>query len=248
MKAIKWSDYEQFGCINCGCKYVYADGTYGNEAPVICGECGEKFLILNDLTKISSIGFISEQNQGLIIPKKNMSSEQMMIDYLSAIDFSSPDVKEKLSHGIGIEKNGAVYPIVGPHPRRGIPAHDLVIPDIRPEEKDSDYCYPRGVGYDLACFVKSKEAGERITEMINRVVKDYKDRPFYCHLDYREDEPLWIQIKIAYQNELRARYLEQLIKEHENVITEGIVRNAANKKLDELVAFYAEQKQKLIKK
>ena len=244
MRAIKVADYEKYGCVKCGCNYAYSDGYFGTEASLICGECGEKFVILNNLAKTSSVGFGKEGFQGITIPKENTKTAESLLNWISQTDFSKPEIQEKLANGIGIEKDGFVYLLVTPHPREGIPSHDLVIPDLRPEEKNGDFCYPRGVGYDLACFVKSKQAGERITEMINRVVKDYTNETFCCHLDYREDEPLWIQVKIDYQSELRAELLAKLIEENDNVITEAIVRNTLNQKFEDLPRILSEHNQK----
>ena len=233
MKAVKSSDYEKYGCVNCGCEYCYLDGLDGREAIVCCAECQTSFMIMNDRQKVSTVGL--GRFDGFLISEKEIQ-KRSVTDYLSTIDFSNEEIREKLKNGLALERDSFAYPIVVPHPREGIPKHPLVIPDIRPEE--GDYCYPRGVGYDLACFVKSKEAGERITEMINRVEKDYRRPPFHCRLDYREDEPLWIQVKIAYQNQLRARYLEDLINENDNVITETIVRQASNQKMSDLIQLY----------
>lgn len=124
------------------------------------------------------------------------------------------------------------YPILGIHPRKGIQSHKFVRPDVRPENGIGDFCNPRGVGYDLACFVKSKEAGQRITDMINKVNEEYENKGFSCRLDYREDEPLWIQVKINYPNELRGSILAQLIGENGDIITEEQVRNAMDMKID----------------
>ncbi len=233
MKAIKYSDYEKYGCVNCGCEYCYVDGLDGKEAIVCCAECQTSFMVMSDKAKVSSVGL--GRFDGFLIPEKDVK-KMSLTDYLSTIDFSNEEIREKLKNGLALEKESFAYPIVVPHPREGIPKHQLVIPDIRPEE--GDYCYPRGVGYDLACFVKSREAGERITEMINRVQNDYPHKYFKCHLDYREDEPLWIQVKIDYNSEIRAEYLADLIEENENIITEQIVRQASNSKISSLIEKY----------
>ena len=249
MKAIKFQDFKKYGCVKCGCNYAYSDGYhFGTEAAVVCAECGTKFIILNDKTKIASIGYHKKSFDGLIIPKKDIATKESILQFISEIDFSDPIIQKKLQEGIGIEKDDFVYVLVGPHPREGIPAHDLVVPDIRPEGGKGDYCTPRGVGYDLACFVKSKQAGERITAMINRVVQDYEEKPFVCRLDYREDEPLWIQVKIAYQNRLRALYLEKLLEENNHIITETIIRTACNEKMENLVESFHNPNKKIKEK
>lgn len=134
----------------------------------------------------------------------------------------------------GYKLNGEeefTFPVLSKHPREGILKHAFVRPDVRPENGKGDFCEPRGVGYDVACFVKSKQAGERITSMINRVCSGNKEG-FVCHLDYRENEPLWIQVKIDYPSELRAHLLIDLIKKNNNVIDEDIVLEAMNKQID----------------
>ncbi len=248
MKTIKQSDYDKYGCINCGCDYCYCDQFFGSAMNVVCGECHTEFLVVHDSLKVvNGLGFEKKSFEGYIFPEEAFNKNTSVIDIFSAIDFSNPDIQQRLANGLGIEKNGYVYPVVSPHPREGIPKHKFVVPDIRPEDGRGDYCYPRGVGYDLACFVKSKEAGLRITEMINRVNKDYENKGFSCHLDYRENEPLWIQVKIDYPNKLRAYYLQDLITENHSIITEELVRIAMNRKFSDLKKKYIENK-KVLKK
>lgn len=124
------------------------------------------------------------------------------------------------------------YPFVEEHPRKGIPKHKFVNPDVRPENGVGDFCIPRGVGYDLACFVRSKEAGQRITDMINDMAKEAKNNAFTCQLDYREHEPLWIQVKIAYKSSVRATILAHLIHSNGNIITKSVVKEAMEKEID----------------
>lgn len=56
-------------------------------------------------------------------------------------------------------------------PKAGTPpatvfAHKYVRPDLRPDpNSDAEFWIPRGVGYDLSGFVKSKEAGARIVNL-----------------------------------------------------------------------------------
>ena len=63
--------------------------------------------------------------------------------------------------------------------------------DVRPEH--GEYWSPRGIGYDLSGFVKSKRAGERIHEIVKKVLGKEKPKSW---LDYRENEPTWIQYKL----------------------------------------------------
>lgn len=124
------------------------------------------------------------------------------------------------------------YPKLSDHPRKGISKNAFVNPDIRPENGIGDYCSPRDIGYDLACFVKSKEAGIRITNMINNINAEYDNKAFSCTLDYRVNEPLWIQVKIDYPSESSAEILSQLIIQNDYIITENILRKAIDLELN----------------
>ena len=238
MIAVKWSDYIESGCVNCGCEFCYADHISGPTTPLICGECNTEFIVISDDLQISSIGFSKDGYDGLVV--KEGSNGEVSFDGLGIEQLLSNaengtsinEIVEKLKKGIAIEDNGFVYPIPGKHPRKGTPKHKFVRPDIRPENGIGDFCNPRGVGYDLACFVKSKEAGQRITDMINKINEEYDNKGFSCWLDYREHEPLWIQVKINYPNEMKATLLAGLIKDNGNVITEDIVRKAMDMQLD----------------
>ena len=64
--------------------------------------------------------------------------------------------------------------------------------DETPKE-DGEYFKSRGNGYDLAGFVRTKAAGERLVELIKNVLDDNDPKSW---LDYRELEPEWIQVKI----------------------------------------------------
>lgn len=93
--------------------------------------------------------------------------------------------------GFGKEDGTFDYPKLQQHPRRGITKHKFILPDVKPEG-EGEYFQPRGVGYDLAGFVKCKEAGERIVKMFEVLLR----RPVKTWLDYREYEPAWIQVKV----------------------------------------------------
>lgn len=221
MIAVNYSDYEKYGCVNCGCDFCYSDHISGSTTPVICGECNTRFVIIDDDFHISTLGFSKKDYDGVVIKENNNGM------YLTKADIL------KARNGIAIEKTNDkdfIYPVACSHPRKGILKHKFVRPDVRPEDGIGDFCIPRGVGYDLACFVKSKEAGKRITEMINEINKEYDNKEFSCHLDYRESEPLWIQVKIDYPSVEKAELLHNLIIENDNIITEEIVRNAINMK------------------
>jgi hypothetical protein len=92
---------------------------------------------------------------------------------------------------------GDIYPTLSVHPRLGIPKHAFVTPDIRPDNGIGEFWRSRGVGYgrfgdDCSGFIKSKQAGERIVAMFKEVVgEDAK-----TYLDYRPNEPTWIQLKV----------------------------------------------------
>lgn len=52
MIAISSSDFEKFGCVNCGCDFVYnvGDFTSSTVITVKCAKCGAEFTILTDGT------------------------------------------------------------------------------------------------------------------------------------------------------------------------------------------------------
>ena len=54
------------------------------------------------------------------------------------------------------------------HPRTGTAKWKYVRPDLRPAE--GEYWSPRGIGYDLSGFVKSKQAGERLLQIVKEVL------------------------------------------------------------------------------
>lgn len=70
-----------------------------------------------------------------------------------------------------------------------------IIPkDKRPNEKFAEFWKTRGVsdGFDVAGFVESKEAGERLDRMVKVVLEKNETKSW---LDWRESEPEWIQYK-----------------------------------------------------
>jgi hypothetical protein len=102
------------------------------------------------------------------------------------------DGLEKSLVGFGTGKEGEFeYPLRQPHPRAGMNKHAFKLPDIKPED-EGEFFAPRGIGYDLAGFVKSKEGGERIVKMFEVILR----RKVTTWLDYRPSEPLWIQVKV----------------------------------------------------
>lgn len=94
-----------------------------------------------------------------------------------------------------------------------------IVPDIRPDG-GGEYWQSRGVGYpDVSGFVKSKQAGERINQMVDNILGPLH----FTHLDYRETEPTWIQYKF-HQEEFDCEKLDKLSKENNGIITENIIR------------------------
>lgn len=99
-----------------------------------------------------------------------------------------PDYQNTSTFKFGDEKYEAH---VINHPRVGTPKHKFKAPDIRPEG-EGEFWRPRGIGYDLSGFVKSKEAGERVVDMFRKAL----GREPKTWLDFREYEPTWIQVKV----------------------------------------------------
>ena len=243
MKAVKESDFKKWGCVECGCEYCYHDHLYGGMVQIlICGECNSRFMVMADDMVVSNIGIGKKTYRGFAIPYEFQNTRDSFSFFLQKLFHSNEDVKNQIQNGIGFLKNGFVYPIVGPHHREGILKHKLVVPDLRPDSGIGEFCNPRGVGYDLACFVKSKEAGERVVSMINRLDQESGFHCFHAHLDYREKEPLWIQVKIDYTSEMRAKILDKMIRENHNIITEDIVRSSLEKEIDFETVFELETK------
>lgn len=52
MIAISNSDFEKFGCVNCGCDFVFSANEFNSSTAIIveCSECGTKFFIFADST------------------------------------------------------------------------------------------------------------------------------------------------------------------------------------------------------
>lgn len=108
-------------------------------------------------------------------------------------------------------------PILIPHPRKGIPKWKWELPDIRP--RYGEYWQSRGVGYDLAGFVKSKPAGERILEMVKEVLD--KEEPA-SWLDYREYSPFHIQFKFQ-KSEFDLEKLDKMACDNKGIVTKEIL-------------------------
>lgn len=113
------------------------------------------------------------------------------------------------------------YPLVNEHPNK-IDRMVWFAPDIRPDVPDADFFNSRGIGYDLAGFVKSKEAGERIIKMTKQLLGT---RDIKSWLDYREHEPNWIQVKFQ-KEEFDLELLDSLVRENNNIITRSILEQS----------------------
>jgi hypothetical protein len=135
---------------------------------------------------------------------------------------------------------GDFYPELIPHPRYGIPSHGTQ--DKRPQ--GGGECFrSRDIGLDwipcfmcpgsksylrpnIAAFVQSKKAGERVVAMFKRVA-----RGDVC-LDFRPSEPNRVQVKLgccsAHKPSLEA--LDRLTDEAGGVITEAVIRQAMQAK------------------
>lgn len=134
------------------------------------------------------------------------------------------DGKTKSSIGYRTNKtdeNGKAifdFPELQQHPRKGIPWHEWIPADPRPEN-GGEYWKPRPIGYDLSGFVKSKAAGERLLEMVKEVLET--DEPA-SWLDYRDFEPEWIQFKFQ-KKEFNVEKLRQMVLDNDGVITKEIL-------------------------
>ena len=122
--------------------------------------------------------------------------------------------------GKGEMSAGTVFII--DHPRKGIEKHKYKAPDLRPD-CDGEYWSPRGIGYDLSGFVKSKEAGERIVAMFEKALGKKPE----TWLDFREREPNWIQVKVQ-GSEADLEKLYELTKET-GIITYDIILSVIKK-------------------
>lgn len=157
MLAVAGFDVAQFGCPHCGFRSGSATLQVGGSAIWSCGECRTSSVILADGVSRSSIGITTPY--------------------------------------------GNVYPKLHPHPRHGIPAHGTS--DRRPDG-GGEYFSSRGIGMDttpgcfvcggepglhhnIAAFVRTKEAGERVVSMFAHGAR----------LDYRPHSPDRVQVKIG---------------------------------------------------
>jgi hypothetical protein len=112
-------------------------------------------------------------------------------------------------------------PIRITHPRNGIQKWHWEPKDERPEG-NGEYWASRGPGVpDVSGFVRSKYAGERILDIVHRVLGKTECKTW---LDYRPFEPTWIQFKF-HRDEFDINKLHTLSTENNGIITEEIIRN-----------------------
>ncbi len=109
------------------------------------------------------------------------------------------------------DKEKYIYPELQDHPNKKL-THYYIRPDKKPEI--GEYFKPRGVGYDLAGFVESRIAGERIINMFKKIL-GYNLKTW---LDYRDFEPDWIQIKVQKEDGIDLEKLNKLTQD--GIITE----------------------------
>lgn len=107
------------------------------------------------------------------------------------------------------------YSTLIPHPRKEIAKWHWMPRDIRPEE--GEYFSSRGVGCDLSGFVRTKYAGERIHEIVKKILSTETPK---SRLDYRQSEPEWIQYKFS-PEEFDLEKIDQFTKD--GIITEEIL-------------------------
>lgn len=126
---------------------------------------------------------------------------------------------DECPYKIGNGDGNIQQPKLQKHPREGTPWHPYEWPDPRPEDGEGEFCNPRGIGYDMACFVKSKKAGERLKEMVLEVLGKDESTSW---LDYRKHEPKWIQFKFQ-KEEFDLQKLEKAILDNDKVVTKQIL-------------------------
>lgn len=96
-----------------------------------------------------------------------------------------------------------------------------IVEDKRPNgEKYGEFWQTRGASnFDVAGFVVSKEAGERLDRLVKLVLEKNETESW---LDYRDYEPEWIQYKFS-ANEFNVEKLSELSEENNGVINLDIL-------------------------
>lgn len=182
MIGINYSDYEKYGCPNCGCDSAIAGHfiSYGEQTGT-CQHCNLTFVLMPNGRKITNTKFGTGRKEK-----------------------DGRDIMEIIR--------------CAEHPRLGFSKWKYERPDVKPEY--GEYWSPRGIGYDLSGFVKSKQAGERLLNLVKEILG--KDNPD-TWLDYRESEPNWIQFKFQ-NSEFNLEKLYELTKET-GIITKEIIKD-----------------------
>lgn len=78
---------------------------------------------------------------------------------------------------------------------------------------------PRPIGYDLSGFVKTKQDGERLLEMVKDVLGITKPESW---LDWRAYEPEWIQFKFQ-KSEFHLEKLQKMANDNSRILTKDIL-------------------------
>ena len=189
--AIRRSDFQKYGCPKCGCSDAHLHGgiiAYG-VGHFQCFECGEIFVLTPDDCK-----HVNEFGTGIIYSQLKREDGKDRLQ-LKGLD------------GQFVYEN----PVVIQHPRIGISPHKFVKPDLRPSDGIGEFWSSRGPSsFDCSGFIESKEAGERILEMVHDVLGVEKSESW---LDYREFEPTWIQFKFS-ANEFNVDKLDKLASDY----------------------------------
>ena len=96
-----------------------------------------------------------------------------------------------------------------------------IVEDKRPNgEKYGEFWQTRGASdFDVAGFVVSKEAGERLDRLVKLVLEKNETESW---LDYRDYEPEWIQYKFS-AKEFNVEKLSELSEENNGVINLDIL-------------------------
>lgn len=184
MLSILYSDFEQFGCPNCGCDAARGSCVSGGGlSSATCRHCGLHFEVRGS-TVYSTCEYAAYPED-----PENPRSEYVM------------------EQAIRI-----------PHPRIGIPSWHWMPKDERPEE--GEYWSSRGVGYDLSGFVRTKKTGERILDMVHEVLGTKKCKTY---LDYRPNEPTWIQFKFD-KDEFNLDAIDKASRALGGIITKEIIK------------------------
>lgn len=185
MIAVRYSEYEKYGCPNCGSDFSVQDSCCLSSQPgVKCKHCGFHYYVVSDdafQSDLSRVGVRKDEDDKWVYEK----------------------------------------PIIIRHPRIGMNKWRWEAKDEKPE--NGEYARPRGVGYDLAMFIKSKKAGKRILDMVKEVLNN--DNP-ESWLDYREHERTWIQFKFQ-KEEFDLDKLNDMVKGNNDVLTMEILKECA---------------------